>query len=49
LTGLAIGHLADPSILPDKLRERDLATRRRHPLSEIVYGEQWGTASTLVK
>ena len=48
LTGLAIGYAADPSTLPDNLRERDLATRSRKTLAEFVFGGKWGTASGLV-
>lgn len=48
VTGLAIGYAADPNTLPEKLRERDLAARRRKPLREIVFGSQWGTASNLL-
>jgi nitroreductase len=49
LTGLAIGYAADPSILPDGYRQRDLAPRQRKPLAEFVFGGQWGTASNLIK
>jgi nitroreductase len=48
-TGLAIGYAADPSNLPEKYRERDLATRTRKTLAEFVFGQRWGTASTLVQ
>ena len=46
---LAIGYAADPNILPDVYRQRDLAPRQRKPLGEFVFGGQWGTASHLVK
>jgi nitroreductase len=45
LTGLAIGYAADPSSLPEKYRERDLAPRTRKPLAEFVFGQAWGSAS----
>jgi nitroreductase len=48
LTGLAIGYAADPSILPDGYKQRDLATRQRKPLAEFVFGGQWGAASTIL-
>lgn len=48
LTGLAIGYVADPSILPDGYRQRDLAARQRKPLAEFVFGNQWGSPSSLV-
>ncbi len=49
LTGLAIGYVADPNVLPEAYRQRDLAPRQRKPLAEFVFGGQWGTASNLVK
>ena len=49
LTGLAIGYAADPGVLPENLRVRDLAQRTRRPLAEVVFGGQWGTASDLAK
>lgn len=48
LTGLAIGHAADPATVPEKLRERDLAPRTRKPLSEFVFSGAWGTPSSVV-
>jgi nitroreductase len=49
LTGLAIGYAADPSGLPEKLKERDLAPRTRKPLAEFVFTGAWGTRSRLVQ
>jgi nitroreductase len=49
LTGLAIGYAADPNILPERLRERDRTPRTRKPLSEFVFGGEWGAASNLAK
>ena len=49
LTGLAIGYPADPGVLPEHLRGRDLAERTRRPLAAFVFGGQWGTASDLTK
>ena len=46
LTGLAIGYAADPSVLPENLRVRDLAQRARRPLAEVVFGGQWGPHQT---
>jgi nitroreductase len=48
VTGLAIGHLGDPSTLPDFYRARDLAPRSRRPLGELVFGARWGETSGLV-
>lgn len=49
LTGLAIGYAADPTAVAEKFRERDLAPRSRKTLSEFVFGEKWGSASSLMK
>ena len=38
----AIGYLEDPSVLPDDLRERELAPRKRNPLSKQVFSGMWG-------
>lgn len=48
LTGLAIGYAAEDAALPEKYRERDLASRTRKPLPQFIFGGQWGTASKLV-
>jgi nitroreductase len=48
LTVLAIGFAGDPASSSKEVRERDFAPRRRKPLSELVYGGKWGTASGLV-
>ncbi len=45
---IAIGYLGDPDTLPDALRERELAPRERRPLSDYVYGENWGEPSPLL-
>lgn len=38
----AIGYLADPSALPEEIRDRELAPRSRNSLSEHVFGGTWG-------
>jgi nitroreductase len=48
LTALAIGYAGDPASLPEHLRERDLAPRKRKPLAEFVFGARWGEPSQLV-
>lgn len=47
LTGLAIGYAADPNIIPDAYKQRDLAPRSRKKLAEFVFGGQWGAASPI--
>jgi nitroreductase len=49
LTGLAIGYAADPSTLPEKYRERDLAPRSRKSLNQFVFDGEWGVASKIMK
>jgi hypothetical protein len=44
-TALAIGYRGDPSTLPETLRPRDLAARRRKPLREFVFFGKWGAAA----
>ncbi len=48
LTGLAIGYPGDAQTLPEGLRERDLAPRKRKPLSAFVFAERWGRSAPLV-
>ena len=38
----AIGYPGDPEALPENLREREEAPRKRKPLGEIVFGPTWG-------
>ena len=47
-TAMAIGYKADPTKLPDALRERDLTPRQRKRLSKFVFTGQWGQPSPLV-
>jgi nitroreductase len=49
VTGLAIGYAADPEALPEQLKQRDLAPRRRKPLADFVFGSSWGVSSSLLK
>jgi nitroreductase len=48
LTALAIGYRGEPDALPESYRPRDLAPRRRKPVGEFVFGDKWGTTSSLV-
>jgi nitroreductase len=40
---IAVGKLGDRDSIPEDLRERELAPRRRLPLSEIAFTGTWGT------
>jgi nitroreductase len=44
-TALAIGYKGDPAILPEQIRERDLAPRTRKPQKEFVFTGKWGQAT----
>jgi nitroreductase len=46
---IAVGYPGDPALLPDDLRERELAPRTRADLDTFVYGSRWAEASPLVK
>ena len=48
-TGMAIGYKGDPTSLPARLRERDLAPRHRKPLREFVFSGKWKNPSPLVR
>ena len=47
-TAMAIGYKADPTTLPEALKERDLAPRQRKSLAEFVFAGRWGKSSSLV-
>jgi nitroreductase len=49
LTAIAIGYAAEPGVLPEKLKERDLAPRTRRSLAQFVYSGKWGTAAKCVQ
>lgn len=42
VTGVAIGYPGDPAALPENLRQREAAPRKRKPLSEFVFRGNWG-------
>ena len=46
-TAMAIGYKADPTKLPDALRERDMAPRQRRPLNKFVFTGRWGNPMPL--
>ena len=39
---IAVGHPAPVEVLPDSLRERDLAPRERKPLDRLAFEGHWG-------
>lgn len=44
---IAVGYPGDPSLLPDRLKQRELAPRERHAASTFVYFGEWGKPSPL--
>jgi nitroreductase len=42
MIAVAIGRLGDPGRLSDRLRDRELAPRRRLPLRDIAFAVEWG-------
>jgi len=49
VTGIALGYPGTPEQLPDKLRQRELASRTRKPVGEFVFSGRWGQASQIAK
>lgn len=47
VTMIAIGYQDTPDILPDKLRDKEAASRARKPLDEIAFVERWGNGINL--
>ncbi|MCS6897600.1 MAG: nitroreductase family protein, partial [Nitrospira sp.] len=45
---IAIGYPGDPAALPDTLRERELAPRRRESATSFVFSGEWGKPSLLL-
>ena len=48
VAAIAVGYLAQPSTLPDDLRERESTPRSRNPLKDFVFTGRWGQTSSLV-
>jgi nitroreductase len=48
IAAATIGYPGDPSSLPEKLRDREVAPRTRKPLSEFVMSGRWGHTSPIV-
>jgi nitroreductase len=48
IAAIAIGYPGDPSSLPQKLHDREVAPRTRKPLSEFVMSGRWGHTSLIV-
>lgn len=46
---IAVGYPGDPNVLPDYLKQRELAPRQRNPISTFVFSGDWGRPSPLVR
>jgi nitroreductase len=44
---IAVGYPGDPTILPDRLKQRELAARERDQASAFVFSGEWGQPSPL--
>ena len=49
MTAIAIGHPGDPEGLPEALRERELAPRRRKALTDFAFAGGWGNADPIAE
>ena len=49
IVAAAMGYEGDPSILPDKLQQKELAPRRRNSVEEFVFANKWGQPADWVK
>jgi nitroreductase len=49
VAGIVLGYPGDPDILPDDLKQRELAPRVRKPLESFVFQGAWGQISPLVR
>ncbi|MBP2321511.1 nitroreductase [Kibdelosporangium banguiense] len=46
IVAIAVGKLGDRATIPDDVRDRELAVRKRLPLSEIAFTGEWGKPFT---
>lgn len=49
VAAIAVGYLGNPDDLPEDRRSGETAPRERKPLSEFVFGRQWGQVSPLLE
>jgi nitroreductase len=49
IAAFVIGYPGEPETLPDSLRERELAPRKRKPLTEFVMSDQWGQTAAFLE
>jgi hypothetical protein len=39
---IAVGYQADPSVLPDDVKVKELTPRKRRPIGECFFAGDWG-------
>jgi nitroreductase len=49
VAAIAIGYPGDPATLPERFRQRELATRSRKPIADFAFSGHWGQPSPIVK
>jgi len=49
MAAIALGYPGHPDTLPEKLRERETASRTRRPVSEFVYSGEWGKSAEFTR
>jgi hypothetical protein len=49
VTGIAVGYVGDPDMLPEKRREMELGHSKRKPSSSFVFEERWAQPSKLFR
>jgi nitroreductase len=41
VAAIAVGHPGDAALLPERLREREIAPRQRRPVADFIHGSTW--------
>jgi nitroreductase len=49
VAGIVLGYPGEPDILPDDLRQRELAPRVRKPIESFVFQHTWGQTAPLLR
>jgi len=48
VAAIAIGYPGDPAMLPERFRQREMATRSRKPIANFTFAGHWGHPSPIV-
>ena len=49
VAGIVLGYPGDPASLPDELRQRELAPRKRKPVESFVFQGTWGETASMAR